>query len=286
MISSAMTIAGSDCSGGAGIQADIKTFEAHSVFGTSVITAVTSQNTQGVYDIQKIDTHIVAGQLNSILADIPVKSIKTGMLFSADTIDAVKEVLTNKAKNIPLIVDPVMASTGQDILIQDDAKSALLAFLEIALLITPNLPEAEKILGDSISNLEDMKRAARELGKRYRSAILLKGGHQKEEVQSEYVVDVFYTNESYDTELIRFPRIETRNTHGTGCTLSASIAACLANGHDLKHSVFLAREYLQNSIQFAPGLGSGKGPLNHFWKNEKRKPYPESTLQLEKEKIS
>ncbi|MCR9143428.1 MAG: bifunctional hydroxymethylpyrimidine kinase/phosphomethylpyrimidine kinase [bacterium] len=260
----ALSIAGSDSSGGAGIQADLKTFQALGCFGTTAITAITCQNTTGVSAVQGIDPGIVAGQIRDVLADFPVAAAKTGMLFSAEIIAAVSEAWRTTAGQIPLVVDPVMVATSGHRLLETTAEAALIAFLQQATLITPNLPEAEVILERSIQSMTDMHAAARELQKQTRASVLLKGGHrlQSGERPGE-AVDILF--DGSNIEEIARPVLSTNSTHGTGCTLSAAIAAGLSQGQSLITAVHAARDYLHGAVQHAPGLGAGSGPLNHMW---------------------
>ncbi|MCB1168064.1 MAG: bifunctional hydroxymethylpyrimidine kinase/phosphomethylpyrimidine kinase, partial [Leptospiraceae bacterium] len=259
----------SDSGGGAGIQADLKTFQALGCFGTTAITAITCQNTTGVSAVQAIDPDIVAGQIRDVLVDLPVAAAKTGMLFSMDIMDAVRNTWKKYATNQPLIVDPVMVASSGDRLLEPDAEDALIEFLNEATLITPNLPEAEVILNRSIDTLEAMRDAASELHELTGAAVLLKGGHrlvQNETKAGKSVIDVLCTEEKQ--ELLEFPLHSEKNTHGTGCTLSAAIAAAMAQGKDLHQAVHIAREFIDGAIANAPGLGSGTGPLNHLWKQK------------------
>lgn len=263
-----LTIAGSDSGGGAGIQADLKTFQAFGCFGTTAITAITCQNTTGVSAVQGIDPNIVAGQLEDVLADFPVAGAKTGMLFSAPIIEAISIVWQSTGKKIPLVIDPVMVSTSGHRLLESSAEAALLDFLKHASLITPNLPEAEVILGRSVQSLTDMQNAAREIHKRTGAQVLLKGGHRLQESKRiGEAIDVFFDGDQIQ-EFTR-PVLDVRNTHGTGCTLSAAIAAELAHGRSMIKAIEAARDYLHGAIQNAPNLGAGSGPLNHMWRNRK-----------------
>lgn len=258
-----LTIAGSDSGGGAGIQADLKTFQAFRCFGTSVITAITAQNTKGVTAVQGIDADVVAAQLEAVLDDFPVKAAKTGMLFSAPIIKAIKRVWQKHTERIPLVVDPVMvASTGARLL-EPEAEAALTDFLKLARLITPNLPEAECLLGHTISGESGMKEAALELYDRFGSSVLVKGGHRLG--LDGRVLDVLYDGTKFLT--FTSERLPEKNTHGTGCTLSAAVAANLALGLGLQEAVAGARDYLVGAIKNAPGLGEGYGPLNHLWRD-------------------
>lgn len=264
-----LTIAGSDSGGGAGIQADLKTFHAFGCFGTTAITAVTCQNTTGVSAVQAIDPDIVAGQIRDVLVDLPVKAAKTGMLFSRDIMDAVRNTWKKYATNQPLIVDPVMIASSGDRLLEPDAEDALIEFLKEATLITPNLPEAEVILNESINSLDEMKNAARKLQEHTGASVLLKGGHRLSQPipgDGSTVRDVFCSGD--ELEVLEFPMHPEKNTHGTGCTLSAAIAAGMAHDLSLLDSVRKAREFIDGAMKHAPGLGSGTGPLNHLWQQK------------------
>ncbi|MBU42385.1 MAG: bifunctional hydroxymethylpyrimidine kinase/phosphomethylpyrimidine kinase [Spirochaetaceae bacterium] len=259
-----LTIAGSDSGGGAGIQADLKTFQALGCFGTTAITAITCQNTTGVSAVQAIDPDIVAGQIRDVLTDLPVQAAKTGMLFSRDIMDAVRNTWKKYAEKQALIVDPVMVASSGDRLLEPDAEDALIEFLNEATLITPNLPEAEVILNKNIDNLDAMKKAAKELNEQTGAAVLLKGGHRLSESQkAEKVTDVLFYEDKL--ELMEFPLYPEKNTHGTGCTLSAAIAAGMAKGLTLLDAVREARKFIDGAIKNAAGIGAGTGPLNHLW---------------------
>ncbi|KAL1924153.1 uncharacterized protein VTP21DRAFT_7188 [Calcarisporiella thermophila] len=267
----ALTIAGSDCSGGAGIQADLKTFTALKTYGLSVLTAVTSQNTQGVDGIVDIAPSFVAQQLRAVVKDIGVDAAKTGMLFSADIVRVVAQVL--KEENvINLVVDPVMVSTSGSILLNEDALEVLISdLLPITLVVTPNIHEAQLLCAghakdmDSvrIKSLDDMKAAAKRISALGPKYVLLKGGHLPLEGDGVKVVyDVLYDG----SEFFEIPNVfvSTKNTHGTGCTLSAAIAAELAKGKKVKDAVEKASAFLQDALRESLSLGHGHGPLNHF----------------------
>lgn len=260
----ALTIAGSDSSGGAGIQADLKTFQAFHVYGASAITALTAQNTAGVYDIQPSRPDIVKSQIRAVLSDLPVKAAKTGMLFSSEIMDAFIEEWSrpeNHTDGIPLIVDPVMISTSGNRLISEDAEKLYFKIFNLAYLITPNLPEASSLLGREIASEDEMRDALRELHLKIKTNILIKGGHLKNGSQA---LDILYDGKDFTEFKSEF--IESRNTHGTGCTLSAAVTACIAGGMDIKEAVQTAKNFVFNAIQTAPDIGSGHGPLNHMWK--------------------
>jgi len=251
-----LTIAGSDCSGGAGIQADIKTVTAHKLYAMSVITALTAQNTLGVYAINDIEPDFVSKQIDAVFTDIYPDAVKIGMVSNADIITIIAEKLTEyKAKNI--VLDPVMVSTSKSNLLNPNALDALInRLMPIADIITPNIAEAECLCGCSIKSKDDMIKAAKDISKKYSGAILIKGGHF-----SENSDDLLYMNDSIEWYCSQ--RINNPNTHGTGCTLSSSIACGLAMGYDMKTSVKNAKNYITGALKDNMNLGKGSGPLNH-----------------------
>lgn len=252
----ALTIAGSDSGGGAGIQADIKTMTVNGVFATSAITALTAQNTTGVTDILNSTPEFLAHQLDAVFEDIFPDAVKIGMVSSADLIEVIAERLTHyQAKNI--VVDPVMVATSGARLISEDAISVLTEkLLPLALLCTPNIPEAEVLSETEIRSPEDMERSAKIIYQRFGSAVLLKGGHDLNDAN-----DLLYNG----TQKVWFrgKRIPNPNTHGTGCTLSSAIAANLANGMSLEDSVASAKRYISGALSAMLDLGKGKGPMDH-----------------------
>lgn len=258
----AMTIAGSDSSGGAGIQADLKTFTAFGVYGASVITALTAQNTRGVTAVELASPAFAAAQMRAVLSDLDVGAIKTGMLASRSLVEAIAVELAN-GPTLPLVVDPVMVATSGDRLIDDDAVDAVKKLIfPRALLITPNLPEAARLLDATVAATEAEARAQLDgLARLGCKAILLKGGHGT----SAEAVDFLWL----DGQVIRLasPRIATQNTHGTGCTLSAAIAALLASGVDLQAAVERAKTYVHRAIASAASgsVGKGHGPVDHLY---------------------
>jgi hydroxymethylpyrimidine/phosphomethylpyrimidine kinase len=256
----ALTIAGSDSGGGAGIQADLKTFAAHGVFGTSAITAVTAQNTLGVTAWQALPADLVIAQMEAVAGDIGVDAVKTGMLATPAIVEAV--AATIRALDLPeVVVDPVMIAKGGDRLLEEAAVTAIRAeLLPCARVVTPNLPEAEVLAGMPIENLEDMREAGRRILDMGPRVVLVKGGHR----EGDEVVDVVCAADRiYE---LRSPRLRTRHTHGTGCTLASAIAANLARGLSMDEAIAQARTYLVGAIEHAPGLGAGHGPLGHFWR--------------------
>lgn len=255
----ALTIAGSDSGGGAGIQADLKTFTVFGVYGMSVLTSITAQNTQGVVGIHDLPAQFVALQLEAVLRDLGADAAKTGMLSNAEIIEAVCEKIRTHRLN-KLVVDPVMLAKSGDPLLREDAQDALRQqLLPLAMMITPNLPEAEVLIEQKIDSPHEMRRAAKAifaLGPRY---VLIKGGHLTGEA-----LDILYDGNTY-TEF-KSQRIETQHTHGTGCTFSAAITACLARGVSVADSVAAAKEYVTRAIRQSLPLGHGHGPLNHMVK--------------------
>jgi hydroxymethylpyrimidine/phosphomethylpyrimidine kinase len=256
---SALTIAGSDSGAGAGIQADLKTFAAHGVYGTSAITAVTAQNTLGVTMWQALPADLVTAQIEAVAADLPPTAVKIGMLANAAVAEAVAAAIA--ALDLPqVVVDPVIVAKSGDRLLEEDAIQAIRTeLLSRAHVVTPNIPEAEVLSGIRISTVEDMRRAARlilELGPRL---VMVKGGHLENPESVDVVIG------AHEVFELRRPRISSRNTHGTGCTLSSAIAANLALGLGDREAIERAREYLDGAIRHAPGLGRGYGPLAHFW---------------------
>lgn len=253
-----LTIAGSDSCGGAGIQADLKTFSAHGVYGMSAITAITAQNTQGVFAVQDINPEIIEAQIDAIFQDIEVHGVKIGMVSQIETIKAIGKKI--KQYNPPnVVVDPVMISKSGYDLLKPEAKATLIKeLIPLAKLITPNLPEAEAITGRKIETLEDMKVAAREIYKMGVKNVLIKGGHLPDRA-----VDVLYDGEEFT--FYEMDRIDTKNTHGTGCTLSSSIAANLGKGQDIKTALKNSKEYITLAIKHSIELGKGVGPTNHFY---------------------
>jgi hydroxymethylpyrimidine/phosphomethylpyrimidine kinase len=256
----ALTIAGSDSGGGAGIQADLKTFAAHGVYGTSAITAVTAQNTLGVTGWQALPADLVIAQIEAIAGDIGADAVKTGMLATAAIVEAV--AATIESLELPqVVVDPVMVAKGGDRLLEDEAVQAMRTeLLPLAHLVTPNVPEAEVLADMSIATIAEMHEAGRRILALGPRVVLVKGGH----LEGPEVVDVLCLPGA-SIEL-RGPRLATRHTHGTGCTLASAIAANLALGLEARQAVTRAREYLTGAIAHAPGIGRGHGPLNHFWR--------------------
>jgi hydroxymethylpyrimidine/phosphomethylpyrimidine kinase len=257
LIPKALTIAGSDSGGGAGIQADLKTFSAFRVFGTSVITAVTAQNSLGVQGVENLPPAFVAQQLESVLSDFGADAAKCGMLSTAPIIEAVAATLRARAVD-RLVVDPVMVAKSGDPLLQPDARQALITrILPLALVVTPNLPEAEALAGMAVTERADMEEAARRIQRLGPRAVLVKGGHLKGEA-----VDLLWDGRSLTA--FTAPRVDSPNTHGTGCTLSAAIAAGLARGRPLADAIRDAKAYVTRAIRDGFTAGRGVGQLRHF----------------------
>ncbi len=254
-----LTIAGSDCSGGAGIQADLKTMTAHRVYGMSAITALTAQNTTGVYGIQESTPQFLEQQLDCVFTDIFPDAVKIGMVSSAGLIQVIAQKLRfYQARHI--VVDPVMVATSGSRLLRDDAARALTEeLIPLAEVITPNLSETEALSGLTVTTPEEMLAAAEQLGRRFGVAVLVKGGHL-----TDTAADLLW--QEGKTRWFETARIDNPNTHGTGCTLSSAIACNLAKGHSLEDAVRLAKEYLTGALRDGLDLGKGRGPLNHCYR--------------------
>ena len=259
-IPTALTIAGSDSGGGAGIQADLKAFEANGVFGMSVLTAITAQNTAEVTRAFELPTDLIDAQLDAVVADLPVGAVKTGMLSSTAIIEAVAAGIARHALG-PVVVDPVMVSTSGFALLAPDAVEAVRArMLPLADLATPNTHEAAALAGFEVRTLEDARRAAAAILDFGPRAVLVKGGHLASESDA---VDVLLDADG--ERLYRAERLDTTTTHGTGCTYASSIAANLARGFSMRESIARARAYLQQAIRHGLDIGAGNGPTRHFW---------------------
>lgn len=254
-----LTIAGSDSSGGAGIQADIKTITAHKMYAMSAITALTAQNTTGVYGISEVSPEFVAQQIDCIFNDIRPDSVKIGMVSSSAIIETIVQKLKeHKAENI--VVDPVMVATSGSKLISDEARDTLInKLLPIATVITPNIPESEVLCGFEIKDEDGMVRAAEKIAENFKGAILVKGGHLVNDA-----TDLLYENGK--SSWFSSERIDNPNTHGTGCTLSSAIACNLAAGYSLEDSIRNAKEYLTGALRAMLDLGKGSGPLDHMYR--------------------
>lgn len=254
----ALTIAGSDSSGGAGIQADIKTMMANGVFAMSAVTALTAQNTLGVTGIMEVTPEFLALQLDAVFTDIPPDAVKVGMVASAPLIDVIAAKLAEYGAG-KVVVDPVMVATSGAKLISDDAIGALCEkLIPISTVITPNIPEAEVLSGMSIKSKDDMERAAVSIGSKYSCAVLCKGGHSVSDAD-----DLLWRDGS--AKWFRGRRIDNPNTHGTGCTLSSAIAANLAKGARLDDAVAAAKDYISGALAAMLDLGHGRGPMDHAW---------------------
>jgi len=256
----ALTIAGSDSGAGAGIQADLKTFAAHGVYGTSAITAVTAQNTRGVSAFNEIPAQLIRQQIEAVMTDLGADAAKTGMLASAATVEAVAQAISDF--DIPfVVVDPVMLAKSGDGLTDAPAVEAMkTSLLKKAFVVTPNIPEAETLSGMTIATDDDRREAARRIRTLGPSLVVIKGGH----FSSADIVDLLYDGRDF-TEF-RHERILGRHTHGTGCTFAAALAAHLACGRTVRDAIPLIQEYIAGAISSAPELGEGNGPMNHFWR--------------------
>lgn len=254
----ALTIAGSDSGGGAGIQADLKTFHSFGIFGLSVLTSVTAQNTVGVHAIYDLPASIIAAQIDAIMEDIEVDAVKTGMLSNKEIIETIVDRLKTYGID-QLVVDPVMVAQSGDRLLKKDAETLLIKnLLPLSYLVTPNIHEAEIISGTKIVSVEDAKNAAKIIQALGPNFVLLKGGHLHE----GNAIDILFDGNTYN--YFKAERIETANTHGTGCTLSASITACLSQGINIQNAIKIAKDYITRAIQYAPdNIGKGSGPLYH-----------------------
>ena len=257
-IHKALTIAGSDSGAGAGIQADLKTFAAHGVYGTSVITAITAQNTRGVTRIFELDANLVAAQIDAVIQDIGADAIKTGMLSNSAIIEVVAEKV-REYKMSNLVVDPVMVAKSGDLLLRADAIEALKSrLIPLAMIVTPNLPEAEQLTGIGGTRVQSLKDAARKILDMGAKSVVIKGGHRKGPA-----TDLFYDGKKFRS--FSAARVRTKNTHGTGCTFSAAITANLAKGEKLEQAVSHAKTYMTRAIRKSFMIGSGHSPVHHFY---------------------
>lgn len=258
MIGRALTIAGSDSGGGAGIQADLKTFSAFGVYGMSVITSVTAQNTVKVHGIAGLDSQFVGLQFEAVLTDIGIDGVKTGMLYNAEIVQTVVSKLRENSIS-HIVVDPVMVAKGGDRLLETSAIEILKEeLLPAATLITPNIPEAELLAGMTIHSEEEIREAAIRIREMGCQAVLIKGGHSR----GDQAVDLLFDGETF-TEF-KSERIDSRNTHGTGCTYSAAILSSLILGHSMIEAIRISKSFITEAIRRAFSLGKGHGPLNHF----------------------
>ena len=263
----ALTIAGSDSSGGAGIQADLKTFAALGVYGTSAITAITAQSTVGITAAAALSADLVTAQIEAVAGDIEIHATKTGMLVDAAIVEAVAAAI--KALDLPLVVvDPVLASTSGDRLLDADGVQMLCTeLLPLAYVVTPNIPEAEVLSGRRITSPDDLKDAARRIHDMGAAAVIITGGHHLSSAghrPPDEIVDLLFDGRVFSE--FRVARVETPNTHGTGCTFAAAVAAHLALGDTLAAAAERAQQYVAGAIRHALAIGHGHGPLDHFWK--------------------
>lgn len=259
----ALTVAGSDSGAGAGIQADLKTFAALGVYGTSAVTAITAQNTVSVIQVFELSPKLVAAQIDAIVDDIGADAVKTGMLATAAIIDIVEQkIRQHRLKN--LVVDPVMVATSGDLLIKRNAVAALRTrLIPLATVVTPNIPEAEELTGMPLRTTQDIEEGARQIAAMGARAVVIKGGHLKGPA-----VDLFFDGKKM--RALHAARIRTENTHGTGCTFSAAIAAYLARGENVENAVTSAKKYITAAIRAGFTVGKGHSPVHHFyrmWKN-------------------
>ena len=254
-----LTIAGSDCSGGAGIQADLKTFAAHGVYGMSVIVSVVAENTCGVMDLQDIRADIIEKQIDAVFEDIEVDAVKVGMLSGRACMEVVnKKLIEYKPPNV--VIDPVMLAKGGFALMQENSLNYFIKeLIPKAYLLTPNIPEAEAMVKKSINSQEDIQKAAETIHKMGAANVLIKGGHREGAAE-----DVLFDGSNFYT--FNTKRIKTKNTHGTGCTLSSAIASNLALGKNCREAVNAAKEYITMAIEHSLEIGKGNGPTNHFYR--------------------
>ncbi|WP_455663176.1 bifunctional hydroxymethylpyrimidine kinase/phosphomethylpyrimidine kinase [Pradoshia sp.] len=261
-----VTIAGSDSGGGAGIQADLKTFQELGVFGTSVITALTAQNTLGVHDILVTNPEFVRAQAEAVLSDFPVRAVKTGMLASGVIIRETAEIL--RKRDLQLVIDPVMVAKGGAQLLGMDAVRDLRDYLiPLSSVLTPNIPEAEVLTGMTINDERQIEEAAGHLLGLGASCVVMKGGHMED---PDFATDAVYFSNGHSFKM-RTKRVRTKHTHGTGCTFSAAITAFLGQGRTMDESILEAKQFIQQAIEQELGLGSGNGPTNHFAYKQRRK---------------
>jgi len=274
MIPKVLTIAGSDSGGGAGIQADLKTFQELNVFGMTAITAITAQNSTGVQGVYPVDTKGIAQQITSVMDDIGAAAVKTGMLFDKDRIELVVDMANHYQWPI-LVVDPVMVSTSGSKLLHEEAMDALInQLIPKATIITPNIPEAKEITGMPLDTLDDRKKSVIAMHHMGAQSVLLKGGHEEGPGK---IIDILYDGTTF--HYFTVPKIETEHTHGTGCTYAAAITANLAKGMPLQTAVKEAKRYIHNAILHAFSIGKGPGPTNHA----AQRLYQDSLLELEVE---
>ncbi|OGO49485.1 MAG: bifunctional hydroxymethylpyrimidine kinase/phosphomethylpyrimidine kinase [Chloroflexi bacterium RBG_16_68_14] len=260
-----LTIAGSDSGGGAGVQADLKTFSALGVYGTSALTAVTAQNTQQVTQVLELPPELVAAQIDAVVSDIGADAVKTGMLATAEIVEVVAAKVREHGLR-PLVVDPVMVAKSGARLLREDAVRALRErLLPLATVLTPNLPEAEVLLGRPLTSWDDVREAAEEIVSMGAQAVVMKGGHLPAGAGREGpATDLFYDGQGFHE--FTAARVETTSTHGTGCTFASAIAAALAKGESPRGAVALAKAYVTKALQSAYPVGQGRGPVHHFFR--------------------
>ncbi|EGQ24737.1 phosphomethylpyrimidine kinase [Sporosarcina newyorkensis 2681] len=263
----ALTIAGSDSGGGAGIQADLKTFQELGIFGTSALTAITAQNTQGVHGVHPAPVEVVVAQVRAVLDDFDVKACKTGMLFSTEIITAIASLL-KEYPPIPLVIDPVMIAKGGQALLQQEAVQAMKEnLIPFATIITPNIPEAEVLTGMKIITDEDIQKAAQILIGLGARAVIIKGGHRNDVLEAKD----YYADREGQSFTMTTPWVQTKDTHGTGCTFAAALTGFIAKGYSLSDAVAEAKQFIQAAIEDGLRLGSGHGPTNHWAYNRLKK---------------
>lgn len=262
----ALTIAGSDSSGGAGIQADLKTFASFGLYGASAITAITAQSTKGIEATMALSADLVTAQIEAVAGDLTIHATKVGMLANAAIVEAVAAAIAEL--DLPLVVvDPVLVSSSGERLLDEDGVRALCAeLLPRARVVTPNIPEAEALSGRRIPSLDAARDAARRIHDMGAAAVIITGGHGRwdlDEGSRPHVIDLLF--DGRDFHEFRVPRVDSRHTHGTGCTFASAVAAGLALGRELPDAAARAQQYVAGAIAHAPGIGHGRGPLDHFW---------------------
>ena len=268
----ALTIAGSDSSGGAGIQADLKTFAAFGLYGASAITAITAQSTKGIEATLALPADLVTAQIEAVAGDLTIDATKIGMLANAAIVEAVAAAIAEL--DLPLVVlDPVLvSSSGERLLDEDGVRTLCAELLPRARVVTPNIPEAEALSGRRIQSLDDARDAARRIHDMGAAAVIITGGHTpgttngEPRTTNEDVVDLLFDGHTFRE--LRVPRVNSRHTHGTGCTFASAVAAGLALGRELPDAAARAQQYVAGAILHAPGIGHGRGPLNHFWERK------------------
>jgi hydroxymethylpyrimidine/phosphomethylpyrimidine kinase len=259
-----MTIAGSDSGGGAGIQADLKTFAALGVYGTTVLTAITAQNTQGVTSIHEVPSKVIRDQFDAVISDIGTDAVKTGMLSSVEIIETVADSLESLSMT-NIVIDPVMVAKGGARLLDQDAVETLRnRLLPLARVTTPNAPEAEVLSGFKVRTLQEAKQAATAIAELGAKSVVVKGGH----LVGKEAIDIYFDGVNF--EELCSPRVSTRNTHGTGCTFASAITAGLALGYPIGEAIYRAKEYVTQAILANLNIGSGHGPLDHFYMMRKK----------------